>query len=309
MYIIIVNPEAGQKSADKLFQKIQKEPLFKSKNCRSFYTSYKGHAEKLTRQLIEIHKEVLQCVIVIGGDGTFHEVINGLKENPEFPVAFIPAGSGNDFSRGISSSQDGVELFRSIVVTPQIIRVNHGSYRLQQSSRTGKRVFANSIGFGLDGKVVEVANNPLFRKWLRRFHLSSFRYIFALLKVLPKYKPIQVDLKIDGRKLSLGKASLLSITNHPFYGKGMKIAPGAHIMSPRFKVVLIKPLKKWKLLMFFLLVFTGQHTKLKEVSLMDAESVEVFSSSPLPYQADGQHGATFYCKIDKAEVPLTVMKG
>ncbi|WP_052158868.1 diacylglycerol kinase family protein [Halobacillus sp. BBL2006] len=305
MNILIVNPKAGYGKAQKLFERLKKDPLYKQKNCRAFFTEYAGHAEKIAEQVVEIHHESLACIFVLGGDGTLHEVINGTKKRPSIPIAFVPAGSGNDFARGIGTRKKGVELFRKMITHPKIVHLHQGVFVPNQRYQRGSRYFANSIGFGLDGKIVSAANRPVFRKWMQRLYLQKFIYTLALLRLLKNYEPITVELQIDEKTMQFANAAMVTVTNHPYYGGGMKITPKMHIQHPGFHVLVIDSISKWKILGLFLTVFFGTHTKLKEVSVREAHTVKVSSEQPLPYQIDGQSGECMESDIKKSGTKRT----
>lgn len=305
MYTMIVNPEAGNGKAQLLFRKIQKDPLYNKANCRSFFTEREGHAEKLARQVVEIHKETITAVIVIGGDGTLHEVVNGMINYPMIPISFIPAGSGNDFARGVRVKERGIKLFHNYIKRPGQFSVRLGRYTSHQQSRNGQRVFLNSIGFGLDGQVVETANNHKNRYWARKLHMSKLIYPLALFRTIRRARPFQFELILDGKLYPLQEAMMVTITNHPYYGGGMKIAPKAHIKNSTFDVMLVEPIKKKKLLAMFFSVFLGQHIRMKEVRQVKASRVEIRASERIPYQVDGQSGKCYECKIEKAGISTT----
>ncbi|WP_394218047.1 diacylglycerol/lipid kinase family protein [Halobacillus trueperi] len=305
MYIMIVNPVAGNGKAMSLFRRIQNEPLYKKENCRSFLTEEPGHAERLALQVIQIHHETLKGIIVLGGDGTLHEVVNGIRNYSETPVCFIPAGSGNDFARGISLKKRGLKLFRSYVRSPKKPKVFLAKYSLNNRQKHGRRTFINSIGFGLDGVVVATANQKKYRSWTRRLHITKLTYPLALLRSISKAKPVHFELFLDGKQMNIHQAMMVTITNHPYYGGGMKIAPKAKINSKEMSVLVIKPISKKKLLAMFISVFLGLHTKMKEVEEWNASSVHISSEQPLPFQVDGQSGSCFDCSIKKAETSTT----
>ncbi|WLR45978.1 diacylglycerol kinase family lipid kinase [Halobacillus litoralis] len=305
MYIMIVNPEAGNGKAMSLFRRIQNEPLYKKENCRSFLTEEAGHAESLALQVTKIHHESLKGIIVLGGDGTLHEVVNGIRNYPETPVCFIPAGSGNDFVRGISLKKRGLKLFRSYVRSPKKSKVFLANYSLNQRQKHGRRTFMNSIGFGLDGVVAATANQQKYRSWTRRLHLTKLTYPLALLRSISKAEPVHFNLFLDGKQLNMHQAMMVTITNHPYYGGGMKIAPKSKINSKEMSILVVKPISKKKLLAMFISVFFGLHTKMKEVEEWKASSVHIRSEQPLPFQVDGQSGSCFDCSIKKAETSTT----
>lgn len=309
MFILIVNPKAGNGKAERIFKAIQKDSLFKEKNCRSFRTTKEGHAEKLAEQIAEIHHEHLKCVIIVGGDGTLHEVLNGLYQYPSIPVAVIPSGSGNDFVRGIGAKRKGVGLFRRVVQDPKRLSVTVGRYVTNKRYKHGQKLFMNHIGFGLDGELIQFTNRPTFRKWIQFLHLHHFTYSLALLPVLRDFQPINIEIELDGLKKSLKRATLVAISNHPYYGGGMKIAPGANVGKDQFTVTIISEIPKWKLLAFFMTVFFGKHTFLKEVTVYEASSVKISSTTLIPFQADGQPGECFQCDLVRGKNERTVYYG
>ncbi|QAS53897.1 diacylglycerol/lipid kinase family protein [Halobacillus litoralis] len=308
MYIVIVNPEAGHGRSIRLFRKIQKDPLYKKANCRTFFTEGPGHAEKIAEQVAEIHHENLSSVIVIGGDGTLHEVINGMKQYPDVPVTFLPAGSGNDFGRGIGLKTRGVKLFRKIISHPLNYRVYLGSYVLHQRYKYGKRTFLNSIGFGLDGHIVTLVNESNHRHWIRKFHLSNFTYPIALLRAIKNMKPIHFELEIDGHTHPVTEGMMVTISNHPYYGGGMRIAPKASLQSSNLQVMIVRQISKKKLLALFLSVFIGKHTQIREVEEIKAHSVIFRSKEMVPFQVDGQGGRCCECHVKKASTKATIFK-
>lgn len=309
MHIVIINPKAGYGKANEIFRTIQKDPLFKKENCRSFFTRQEGHAEKIAAQIAEIHHEHIKAVIVIGGDGTLHEVLNGLSQHSKIPVAVIPAGSGNDFARGIHLKLRGLHLFRKILKNPDHQHIYCGYYFLNGRHKYGRRYFLNNIGFGLDGAVVAIANQFVFRKWLRRFYLQRLLYPISLIRVVSRYNPITIELAVDKGRLIEENVTMVTIANHAYYGGGMKITPKANIRSSNFQLITISPISKWKLIGFFLTVFIGKHTIFKEVRVREASHIYVKSKQAIPFQVDGQGSQCYECEVGVSTAPRIFCRG
>ncbi len=98
--VFIINPVSGGGGAGvsgnqfKRAEQARGQPPF-------FLTGHPGHAEVLARQISMMQDHKLKRLFVIGGDGTMHEVINGLKGTDQIELTFVPAGSYNDFSKGL----------------------------------------------------------------------------------------------------------------------------------------------------------------------------------------------------------------
>ncbi|MCD5323914.1 MULTISPECIES: diacylglycerol/lipid kinase family protein [Pontibacillus] len=309
MYIVILNPAAGNGRAKRLHEQICTIPLYKEKDCRTFTTEYAGHGESLTRQLVEIYKHKIECVIVIGGDGTVHEVLNGLKKFPDIPLAFIPGGSGNDFGKATLHKNRPDSIFQSILNAPHYSPYRAGMYRMNRRNQKDARLFANSIGFGFDGEIVQAANKSAMKKWLNHYHAGFLIYCLALLRTLRTYKPKTIEVTVDGDTHIYQNIWMVTIGVHGYYGGGMKILPGASEDSERLSLLILQNIPKWKVLLMFATVFWGGHTRLKEVEILTGYHVEVKSNEALAYHVDGEGG---YCKsshIYKEKIPRAVFKG
>lgn len=303
MYIIIVNPISGNGRALRVYRDLMGNSEYNHLKFKTCYTEYKGHAEEITRQLMEtIDIKEITSLIVLGGDGTFHEVMNGLTHK-SVPVSFIACGSGNDFARGTNITRNTMKAMKQIYPNPNTLDYWTGKYKLNNQP---PRTFVNSIGFGFDAVVAKSANESRVKKVLNRFKFGTINYVIALLKVIFSYKPMDVTLELDGETKRFTRCFLATIHNHPFIGGGMKINPEAKNNEAKFSILVIDSVSKLKVIFLFATVFTGYHTRFKEVSIFEARHVVVKSKRPIPYQADGEPDMTTYCEIEKETEAVTI---
>ncbi|PAV30108.1 hypothetical protein CIL05_06490 [Virgibacillus profundi] len=303
MYIFIVNPSAGNGRARRVFSKLAKSSLYKEIDSTYYYTEYNGHAELLAKQIKENLYKQVTAIIVIGGDGTLHEVINGL-ENDEIPVSFIPGGSGNDFARGIGMKHKPLDILRDIVTGKKEKSYWLGNYKLDNNAG---RIFVNNMGFGFDAEIAKTANESSYKILFNKLHLGTVSYIIALIQVLFKFKPREIKMEINKQKLTIPECWMITISNHPYYGGGMKIIPDAKIQPTRFPVLIIHGISKWKVLALFMTVFTGKHINFKEVKLYEASEVKIFSNEEMYYQVDGQTDTFESVVIRKSSKAIKMM--
>lgn len=309
MYIIIVNKKAGSGKGLKLLHSIENLPLYKEYNCRSFITDYPGHAEKIAEQIARVHDRNLQAVIVIGGDGTFHEVINGLKLYPNVPVGFLPTGAGNDFARGINQKEKNEKTFQMMLNNMHPASYWTGLYLIGKRREKYKRNFVNSVGFGFDAEVTNHANFGNKKEKLVKYKLGFLVYVIGLFKALQTFTPYSIKLVLDGHPIKIDKAWMVVISNHPYFGGGMKINPLAEKNPNTFAVLVLKDLPKWKIITLFGLVFIGKHTFLKEVETYEAQEIELYGKTAIPFQVDGQTGLGSYCQVIKDKTPRKIFMG
>ncbi|MFC4181975.1 hypothetical protein [Saccharococcus thermophilus] len=109
------------------------------------------------------------------------------------------------------------------------------------------------------------------------------------MKELIFYQPAKVVLQIDGEKHLFERAWLITISNHPYYGGGMKIAPSAKSDDGLFRIIVVDQISRLKILLLFVTVFWGGHTKMKEVKVFTGKRIHIHTSSPLPLHADGEN--------------------
>ncbi|MRX55305.1 YegS/Rv2252/BmrU family lipid kinase [Bacillus idriensis] len=280
----IINPLAGNGRSLRVWKKVKAELERNQADYRSFLTEYSGHAEILARQIATIQDYHLKTVVGIGGDGTIHEIVNGLSEFHSVQIGFIPAGSGNDFKRGYNlSSKDPSSIFRRL--QRQVNSFDLGQYHTGQMNR----FFVNSMGAGFDAYVAKLSNEMELKKWLNKFRAGSFIYIAALLKGLFNYKPNSVTLTVDDTDYVFENVWLAAVSNHPFYGGGMKISPAAKPDDGVLDLIVVHNLSRLKLLLLFGLVFAGVHTRLKEVHTFTARKIKIAGAAPLMIHADGEY--------------------
>ncbi|WP_053071929.1 diacylglycerol/lipid kinase family protein [Ornithinibacillus contaminans] len=302
MYIFIVNPVAGNGRGLKVFQQVMKSESYQQITSQYYMTSYAGHAEEIVQKLTSENPDEINVIIVIGGDGTIHEVVNGLRNNVR--LAFIPGGSGNDFARGCGIKGSPTRILKKILTDKNGIDYWKGNFQIDHKEG---RAFANSIGFGFDAEVAARANQSIYKNILNKLRIGTLSYVLALIQVLFTFKPFNAELELDGKKHQLANCWMITIANHPYYGGGMKIIPDAKLQPDILPILVVHNISKWKILRLFMTVFTGKHVLLPEVTLYQAESIVVLPEREIAYQVDGQTNTCHSCEIVKNNQPIQIM--
>lgn len=303
MYIFIVNPISGNGRAQRIYMNIMADSKYNHLKFETFHTEYIGHAEEITRHIIEKYNLTeITSLIVLGGDGTLNEVLNGLS-NTTLSVSFISGGSGNDFARGANITRNAKKAMQLIYPNPKQLLYWLGKYR---DTDKETRTFVNAIGFGFDAIVAKSANEAKFKKVLNTLKLGTVNYVIAVVKEIMFYKPLALTLELDGEKQCFTSCFLITVNNHPYIGGGMKINPQAKNEQECFSIMVIDSISKWKVLFLLGTVFTGQHTRFKEVQIFRANKIKISSDQLMPYQVDGETNCTTYCEIEKADEPVTI---
>lgn len=289
MYIFIINPEAGSGKGAQVWNAIKPSLEAEEVRYRSFFTKHAGHAEDIAIQVAELHGEKIEAIVVIGGDGTVHEVVNGLRAYPHVPVGFIPGGSGNDFARGFSIPRSPKKALLRILENkrPTAKKYDLGRFLFPERKK-GERYFVNGLGIGFDADVAKATNEARYKRILNKMKLGSLAYVLSILRLLFSYQPSQLHILVDGEEHIFKDAWLVAISNIPYYGGGIKISPKARPNDGKLNLCVVHELSKWKLLAVFITVFTGQHQRFKEVTLLEGSIISISSERPLLIHADGE---------------------
>lgn len=302
MYVFIMNPLSGNGKAKKIFKELQSLSFMTKQNVKLFSTKNNDQLSEIANEIKRTiqNGESIRLIIIIGGDGTIHQLVNFLHPI-DIPIAYIPGGTGNDFARGIQLKGTPVQVLTDAIEKQEINEYWLGRYKTEEA---GERYFVNCLGLGFDAVVAKRANESKIRKLLNLLRLHSFIYVIALIQELITYKPIHLTLNIDGVKQRYENVLFITVNNHPYFGGGMKINPQANNNSGELSLILVEMLPKWKILTFFSTVFFGKHTFFKEVHLLKGKHIIIETDEKFPYQVDGEIAYTKTVSVSIDDKPL-----
>ena len=270
--LLIVNPEARHGETGQLVPVI--EQLLQSAEFDLTLTAYMGHAAEIARDA-----QGYDVLVAVGGDGTVHEVLNGIMARPEGdrPVlGLIPTGSGNDTRRTVGVPEDIAEATLALI---------SGRRRRFDIGRCNDMYFNNSFAAGLDARVTAKAVE--YKATTRRAGL--WLYFTALVHVLlNELYPHHVRISWDGAEPVEDDVLALATTIGPTYGGGFRITPDALPDDGLLEVCLIDPLSLPQALVRLPFVVVGKHTGMKVVRMSRHRSVVIESDEPIPAQIDGE---------------------
>lgn len=262
----IVNPAAGHGRGAREWVRVQAALAGTGYHYRAYITAGPRDAVRLAREAAR----TAEVVAAFGGDGTLHEVLNGIQGTGSM-LGVVPAGTGNDFCLSAGIPHDPVQA---------ALGLYRPTERLVDCGWAGSEAFLNVAGLGLDAAVCR----SLARwRWLPR-HL---RYLAALVENLIRLSPWEIELSLDGSHIAR-EVLLIAVANGSTFGGGMRIAPGARLDDGLFQVVLIRPVSRTELLRVLPLVYQGRHVTHPAVEILAARTVTVTASAPLPVQAEGE---------------------
>lgn len=269
-WTLIANPNSGRGRAALVLPRVRRhlDALGRSHELR--LSSAPGELSLLARRAAEEGSETL---VVLGGDGSLFEALNGVMGSGLRPrLAQLPLGTGNSFVKdlGIEDLEDGLAALGS----GRSRRVDLGRAR----AGTEEFFFVNVAGAGFVARVARRARAFKF--------LGDKAYVLATLLELPSLRPRRLDIIADGLRTSR-EAIFVEICNSRKTGGDMIMAPRAELDDGRFDVVVARAMSRRRLLSLFPLIFEGRH--------VDSPFVEYFRCSELsidfgeePLSPDGE---------------------
>lgn len=312
-FYAIVNQHAGNYRGYKIWQQIQADMISMDIRLSVMLSSYPGAPEDLAYDLASSLPDEASDVVVLafGGDGTLHEVLNGLiaaKRHFPLPLAYLPAGSGNDFARGagLKSAGQWKQGLQDLLAIDHSRLINIGSYQLQRDQ--AKRFFMNSFGIGFDGSVLKRANRSTYKNLLNYVGLGALSYLISAVLTIFTSKAFAAEIQGPELKRRYPKAYLMIVTNHPYFGGGIKIAPDAKLNEDNLKFVLFQRHQLLQIIIDMLaILFGGFQYRMKAVdNALLTQDFQIIVNSRQTAQVDGKaiDRANYQVRFSRSSYPF-----
>ncbi|MEQ9619485.1 MAG: diacylglycerol kinase family lipid kinase [Deltaproteobacteria bacterium] len=279
-YLFIINPAAGQGRTAGFFHSVK--TLIDKHNVpyEHKFTSGPGEATALARNA---RNEGFTHIVSVGGDGTSHEIVNGIIGS-SLVFGALPSGSGNDFPKSAGISLDAERAVDTLF---------SGFERQVDLGRLGETYFINGLGIGLDGSV-----SHRFKK-LKRMR-GQLGYLMGAVREALSFKGFGVELAIDGWSYS-GVLLLTGASNGVYQGGKFKLAPDASVDDAFLDFHIIKDMPSLDRLLKIPKVLQGTHSGLAEVELRRGSMMEITLTRAVPAHMDGE---PFYLEPGKHRVEV-----
>ncbi len=287
MYHFIVNPKSSSGRGIRFWWTVKDELDKENVYYNVSFTKHIGHATELTRQICQ-EDSGIKNIVVLGGDGTMNEVLNGIDDFTKVLLGYIPSGSSNDLARSLKIPTEPVKALRNILKPTKFKYLDYGIIHFPGTDYTPRK-FICSSGMGYDANVCnEVQASPL-KKRLNRFGAGKFVYIAIAIKQLITLKSLSATLVVDGRKKdTYHQVFLVSNMIHKYEGGGLLMAPNADPCDGKLSICLVHSMSRLRA--FFLLptIFTGTHIKHRGVEAFHCSELEVIMGRGAAVHTDGE---------------------
>ena len=282
---IIINPKSGKPYFRA--QRIYLWKLLRKRHAPFAYcvTKVAGHATDLARELVE---KGYDEILVLGGDGTLSETINGImcanltpEQRAKIQVGLMPRGTGNDWGRfwGLNKKhKESLHRFFRGEGHP----IDIGCLTYWRNGIEHHRYFINSVGFGVDPLCCKKAEE--LKHFIGSHHVN---YVFGLIAAVMQHKAQHMVLKVDGKETVDDLLFTMNIGNGPFSGGGIRQNPEADPTDGVFHAMFVKKPTFPQIIKALPNLFNGRLTDLPFIYPIVGKEIEIHYRKHLLFEADG----------------------
>lgn len=257
-------------------------------------TVYPTHAVELARQAAE---EGYDMVIALGGDGTVHEVMNGLMQVPAErrpALGIVPVGSGNDFAWSLGITQSSAQSLARALNAKTFQSVDMA---LLTDEHGRREYFDNTLGIGFDAVVTIRSHKlPVVKGFLM--------YLTAVIQtIILNHNPANLHIKTDVEEF-YASALMTTLCNGPREGGGFLIAPGAKNDDGKLEYVIVNKVSRATMFRLVPEFMNGTHPRFKQIRMGSFKQLSLVSDLPLYIHADGEIFTSFGSNLKKIAIEI-----
>lgn len=303
-WMLIVNPAAANGKAGKIWAHLESKVRTQLPNLTVVQTQYSGHAVQLTEEAI---LSGFRHFIAVGGDGTNHEVTNGiLRQNvvssQDIYYTLLPVGTGNDWIRTHEIPRD-INSWLNMVEEGHCGRQDVGLVEYWSEGQPQQRYFVNVAGMAYDAFVVQFGEEH--RTWIR----NRFFYLLLVLRCLFKYRLTPGIIETEEQRISQ-RFYTINIGICRYSGGGMQLVPQAKSDDGLLALTYAGPVSKLDVLLNTWRFYNGsigQHSKIKTTQTKAVFVKTKTTARSIPLEADGEFLGYSPAKFTIKEKALTII--
>lgn len=272
--VVILNPAANRGNMRYHRELVRSKAA--AEHAEYIETSRSGEAQAWTKQAASEGR----AIIIVGGDGSVHEAVNGLlASGRRVPLGIVAAGSGNDFACNT--------LKLPHEPAAALERAFHGTLQDVDAGQVNGSYFANAFSLGLDADIAVAAHR--LKRWplmsgARLYYSATLKQLFFGYQRCP-----WLSFKFDnGAWTEMHRYVLLAVNNGPTYGAGFRINPTADPTDGLLNVCVIDYTPLLRALKLLPIVKKGEHVGIPEVHFFQVQKVEITSQVQVHMQMDGE---------------------
>lgn len=295
MYYFIVNPSSRTGLGEAYWKRVQKileERKIEYKVC---FSRAVGHVEEIVRKLTQKHKDDKVHLVILGGDGTVNEAVQGIDDFEKVDISYIPTGSSNDLARDMGISRNPEEALEAILKAEKEIYMDMGIVHYEQAFLNGKEIsvpdrkFMVGCGMGFDAAVCEESMRSKFKIFMNKLKLGKLTYVGIALKQLLQSEMIDGKIMFDDeREVTVKKMFFCVSMVHHYQGGGFKFCPDAKADDGMLDFCVASDAARWRVLRILPTAYDGKHIRFNEIKMFRAKKAVIETQKPMWIQTDGE---------------------
>lgn len=282
-YTFLINPESSSGNGNRVWNIVERELKKRSIEYDVIFTTPDCGATDAAFKLTSDNE--CHTLIVLGGDGTIDEVVNGVNYLEKLTLGYIPTGSGNDFTRALNLPTDPLTALDVILNHGRTVNIDIGVSSFGDETRR----FAVSAGIGFDASVCHRVEKTKLKSILNRMNLGNLIYGLVALKEIFCGTLVDAEIVLDGSEpIHFSKMFFAAVMNHPYEGGGFFFCPAAKVDDALLDVLVVSNISRIKALALLPTALFGKHTKFSGINIYQCNRIEISTDKPLPIHTDGE---------------------
>ena len=288
---ILINPASRSGYGLTLWNKLS--PQFRRAGiaCRPILSTKQKGISELAHEVSAAGEKI--NLIVLGGDGTLNEAVNGIADFDTVNLGYIPIGSANDFGKaiGITDPQQAVDAMLS-GAAPVMRDLGIAAYYAEGSSadtQPRSRYFNISAGIGFDADCCWLSDHTRIKKLLNRLHLGSLIYLTSAVRLILANRLVRHEVRIDGEAPQVFEKSMFTVCMNTCYeGGGFKFCPAADPADGQLELCNANGIGRLGFIRLFPKAYSGAHIGCKGITPAAGTRISIESAVPQHFHADGE---------------------
>lgn len=301
MYHFIVNPASCSGHGIEVWTTVESYLKETGTEYEVSFSKAHGDVAVLAGEISEAHLNDSEpaSIIILGGDGTLDEALQGIKDFSKLNIGYIPTGSSNDFARALGYRKKIIETTKRVLSCkePKIYDLGKLEYmddsnersRLHKGDVPKFHYFDVSCGIGFDASVCEEALKSDSKNFLNKIGLGKLTYLAICLRQVFHGVTPNATLFFEGvEPIEIKDLRFLVAMNTCYEGGGFKFAPNAVPDDGFLDICMASNLTPWQILGILPTAFKGNHVKKRQIDTYHTKSFEIKTSEPVWVHTDGE---------------------
>lgn len=300
MLHIVVNPATGSGRGKRIFESVK--PYFDSAGV-AYQVHYPGGEKRLTDVVRKLSgsgdgDRDYTDIVIIGGDGSMNDAVNGIVDFERTRIGFIPAGSGNDLARDLGipvvsgrgrHTAKKREEIKSLVRTIALRKTARSMDIGVVESGEERYYFNISSGAGFDAETCYYVERSGMKRILNKIGLGRLVYILIALRLILKNESFRCEIHTeDGQTRVYEKCFFAACMDHRYEGGGFMFCPEASDNDGMLDICVANDISVMKFMRMFPMAVSGKHVKYKEIDIFRGREIYMKLDGPRHLHADGE---------------------